>query len=206
MAWILVLTLAATLLGGGGVAYASDTALPGDMLYPVKMTVEDVRLGLANDAGDMDLLFGAVEARLAEIDALIGRGRPDDMQVAAQLFDEQLQELLQVQARTQVQDGERLQLMIQECEQLMIKLQQGEPGENAVAMQLRYILRQNMPEDKEPSGPEGGNAGESQKPDDAGMPPEDKGPQEPKKPDDPGEGLAPGNGANNGDDNGNNGG
>ena len=39
MTWILILAAAATLLTGGGVAYASTDALPGDGLYPVKETI-----------------------------------------------------------------------------------------------------------------------------------------------------------------------
>ncbi len=50
MTWLVVIaTLITVLAGGGGVAYASTDSLPGDALYPVKMTIEDVQFQFANE-------------------------------------------------------------------------------------------------------------------------------------------------------------
>ncbi len=51
---------------GAGVTYASASALPGELLYPVKRSVESVRLAVASDGGAMDLRLDFAERRLAE--------------------------------------------------------------------------------------------------------------------------------------------
>lgn len=60
-------------------AVASQGALPGDTLYPVKRAVEDVRTGFAlgNDAKAGALLAQA-EGRLREVDRLVGDGGSAD--------------------------------------------------------------------------------------------------------------------------------
>jgi len=60
------------LIGGGtGVAAASEQALPGDVLYPVKRTVETAQVGIARgDAAEGRALLERAETRLAEVEAL----------------------------------------------------------------------------------------------------------------------------------------
>ena len=43
MTWVLIITLLASLLGGGGAAYASEATLPGDTLYPVKTVIGNLK-------------------------------------------------------------------------------------------------------------------------------------------------------------------
>lgn len=64
--------LAATLLGGTGVALASTTALPGELLYPVKRGVEQVRLTLAaGDAARGSTELDLARTRLDEAEMLL---------------------------------------------------------------------------------------------------------------------------------------
>jgi len=71
---LLVALLGAAILGGG-VVWAASGSLPGELLYPVKLTTEDVRLALASTPqGQVDLALDFVEARAQEIEALAQAG------------------------------------------------------------------------------------------------------------------------------------
>lgn len=64
------------ILGGTGLVRASGEALPGDRLYPVKRTVEDVRLLLVSSADGREELENEFEQkRLYEINQLLLEGR-----------------------------------------------------------------------------------------------------------------------------------
>ena len=72
----LVAALLVVLLTGGGVVYAPGGALPGDSLYPVKTTVEAVRLAVApSEAQAVALRLEFADRRLEEVDALLKAGR-----------------------------------------------------------------------------------------------------------------------------------
>ncbi|MFG2298906.1 DUF5667 domain-containing protein [Streptomyces sp. NPDC048603] len=60
----------------GGVAAASSNALPGDSLYPVKLGMEDLKLGMADDDADKGRLYlDQASTRLSEARRLMERGR-----------------------------------------------------------------------------------------------------------------------------------
>jgi hypothetical protein len=68
---LVVATLLSTL--AGGTAYAAQSSLPGDMLYPVKTSTEDARLLVAGDnldEAELNLQFAQI--RLEEISKLAG--------------------------------------------------------------------------------------------------------------------------------------
>ncbi len=72
----LALILVASLATGGGLVYASNGALPGDSLYPVKTSVEAARLTLAfSQAKAVTLRLEFSERRLDEIEALVNANR-----------------------------------------------------------------------------------------------------------------------------------
>ena len=72
IAMILILISAA-------VAYASQSALPGDTLYGAKRTIEDFRLSLTTDTVLYDTLGSQFEnERISEIEALLNSGRDID--------------------------------------------------------------------------------------------------------------------------------
>jgi len=71
------------MLSGTGLVRAADTALPGDNLYSVKRTWEDVRLVLSFDPeirGELEDEFE--DERLHEIDELLGEGRHESISFA----------------------------------------------------------------------------------------------------------------------------
>lgn len=87
--WTAIFVLVISLLGGGTV-YASNEALPGDALYPVKLSIEDARLWISDDAGDVLLAAGFAQSRVEEIQSLIESGREEDLSLAAELFSERV--------------------------------------------------------------------------------------------------------------------
>jgi len=73
-------------LGMGAVVASADT-LPDDLLYPVKIATEQVRLALADAPGDRaGVELSIAEHRLTEAEKLAGIGRTSDALVASVMF------------------------------------------------------------------------------------------------------------------------
>lgn len=71
------------LFSGTGLVRASSGALPGDNLYPVKRTWEDVRLMLVFDSESREELESEFEQeRLHEVDELLAEGRHETIKFA----------------------------------------------------------------------------------------------------------------------------
>ncbi|HWJ81951.1 MAG TPA: DUF5667 domain-containing protein [Nocardioides sp.] len=85
----------AAVLGGfavvaatGSMAMASQSALPGDVLYPVKRALENAQTNLqSDDAGKAQSLLDHAAERLQEVQALNARGDGDAAEIAATLQD-----------------------------------------------------------------------------------------------------------------------
>jgi hypothetical protein len=74
---------AAFLASGTGLVGASSTALPGENLYPVKRTWEDVRLFFTFNPTHKELLESEFESeRLGEVSELLAEGRHETIQFA----------------------------------------------------------------------------------------------------------------------------
>jgi hypothetical protein len=69
-------------LVGGGTAYASLEAIPGDILYPVKIQIEDLQLTATQNQVNEDLYLQLAEERVEEVRALIDQGRYEDIPTA----------------------------------------------------------------------------------------------------------------------------
>lgn len=88
---VLAGALAATLLGGTGAALASTAALPGELLYPVKRGVEQVRLGLsAGEVARGTTQLEIARTRLDEAELLVLRpgAQPEDTAGAVAAVEE----------------------------------------------------------------------------------------------------------------------
>jgi len=73
---------------GGGTAYASQDSLPGDVLYPVKLGTEQVRLVLAtNDAAQAELHLTFANSRVEEMTGLAERGRTESVDIAVSGYE-----------------------------------------------------------------------------------------------------------------------
>jgi hypothetical protein len=108
-------TLAAILLvvvvlfgGASATAYASQSALPGDALYPLKTSLEQTQITLANDAyNQAKLHLEFAQRRLDEIKELLAQGRTNDVEFAANEFEHYIQEAMQAAQIVQTADPER---------------------------------------------------------------------------------------------------
>lgn len=95
---IMVLVVAVVVLFGGAsvTAYASQSALPGDALYPVKTGIESTQITLANDAyvkAQLNLEFA--QRRMEEISALLQQGRTGDVDFASMEFEKYIQKAME---------------------------------------------------------------------------------------------------------------
>jgi len=87
----------------GGVAFASDAAAPGDMLYGLDRAIERVRLYMAADMEDaIALRLGFAEERLKEVEERISADDIDDAQEALEYYDLEINALAELVAG---QDG-----------------------------------------------------------------------------------------------------
>ena len=105
---------------GGGLAYASQDALPDSPLYRVKLFTEDVHLLLVfDDSHEAEILLDQSDERMEEILALVGNGKEvpanalsamqDRNERAADIMRERPEETgLRARVLTQAQDQENL--------------------------------------------------------------------------------------------------
>ena len=111
-----ILVLAVLFSGTGLTAYAAQESLPGEVLYPVKTAVEDVRLGLTTDpAAEYALLDQYLTTRFEELDALNAAGEPLNSAFANRLLL-QLDQMLRIAASQSDAD------MIENLDHLYIRL------------------------------------------------------------------------------------
>jgi len=83
--------------GGAAAAYASQDAVPGDTLYPVKEVVEQAELTFTtNPQTKAELHLEFAQERVAEIQTLLAEGRTDMLPQATQNMAEHLQAAEQI--------------------------------------------------------------------------------------------------------------
>ena len=93
VAFVLVLML--FLFVSGTVVSASQKAIPGDGLYSVKLTLEQIALATSLDEeNDAELQIQFVENRLSEVQALIVEERYEEVAETIQEYEEQVSETL----------------------------------------------------------------------------------------------------------------
>jgi hypothetical protein len=122
--WATIFVLMVSLVSGGTV-FASHDALPGDVLHPVKLSIEDARLYIANDAQDVLLATGFVQTRLEEIEALIEADREEDLYLAADLFATGVASATEALAKVAERDPEhaaQLALVLEEALSIHIEV------------------------------------------------------------------------------------
>ena len=92
LAVIVLFTVSST-----GVAYASQSSLPGDFLYPVKLSIEDARLSVSlSPVGDARLRKEFARERLEEIQSLVAAERYDQLSAATENYDRQVSQISRV--------------------------------------------------------------------------------------------------------------
>ena len=89
MVSIIVAIVLAVCAAGGGTVYASQDSLPGEVLYPVKLGTEHVRVAFAGgDTNKAELYLTFANRRVEEMTALTEKGRPEKVDIAVNGYDE----------------------------------------------------------------------------------------------------------------------
>jgi hypothetical protein len=98
LAGVLIALLAA-FFSIGGTVYASQASLPDDLLYPVKILIEDIQVELEADPEDkIDLYVSFASRRMQEIQAQVEAGE-EVSEKALQLLEKHTQKMLQEAAQ-----------------------------------------------------------------------------------------------------------
>ncbi|MCA9978602.1 MAG: hypothetical protein KC413_22735 [Anaerolineales bacterium] len=85
MSWVIVLVVISSFLLGGGAIVAADDAVPGDMLYRLDLSLEELRLTMTtNPAERLSLYLASADERLQEVAVLADEGA-DEAQLAGLL-------------------------------------------------------------------------------------------------------------------------
>ena len=88
MIGIIVATVLAVSALGGGTVYASQDSLPGDVLYPVKLGTEHVRVAFTgSDTDKAELYLTFANSRVEEMTALAEKERPEKIDIAVNGYD-----------------------------------------------------------------------------------------------------------------------
>jgi hypothetical protein len=168
---------------GGGVTWAANDSLPGDVLYSVKLASEDLRLSLASTPeSQVELALQFADERVVELEELVEHGSlvPETavarmerhlfraMNQAAWASEEEMPGLLRriaQRAQVQAQTLQQLQLRTRAQAQNQAQLQNAHricqrAQEEATAglgdpqtFRMRYQHRNSMPEDVTPPEP-----------------------------------------------------
>jgi len=98
--------LLALLVSGGGVAVAAGKSMPDSSLYPVKLAIEQVLLGLSPSAeAQAELLARMADSRVAEIVYLAQNGNAAQIETAALRLDSYLTRIVSLAAAQTVSSG-----------------------------------------------------------------------------------------------------
>ena len=144
-----IMIVLALLVGGGGTsaAFAAQSSQPGDALYPVKLSLEDMRLGLTHDPqAEITLLGELVGRRLQEMQAALGEGQPVAEQLQTRL-ENHLHLALRLAAELEdpalIKAMEQIRIQSDQQLRLVQQLRQDAPREQEQALQQteRTIMR-----------------------------------------------------------------
>ncbi|MHB8807854.1 MAG: DUF5667 domain-containing protein [Anaerolineaceae bacterium] len=115
MAWIFI-AVSLLSLGGVGTVYASNAALPGDVLYPVKIASEDIQLFFSDEEGDVGLLLDFMDERLQEIEIMKEDNNLEGIDLALESYQNQMEQMTNLMAKVKPDDpvaGNALQAEVQ---------------------------------------------------------------------------------------------
>ncbi|MEM7531440.1 MAG: DUF5667 domain-containing protein [Chloroflexota bacterium] len=91
---ILILILSLGLISSTSIVNASQRSLPGDLLYPVKTTLEQTQLVLSNDEQRVVLHAEFAERRVQELQSLVAQERYADLETAVEGLNEHVSQAL----------------------------------------------------------------------------------------------------------------
>lgn len=166
---IVVLMVAAVFGGGAVTVMAAGSALPGDALYPVKLSAEQAQVNLVSDPErQAELYLQFAQNRLAEINAMTTLGRFEEIEPLAMRFNHSLSLAEGKALRLAERDPERalrlqnqVSLSLGQLQQtFQLALLKAPPALLPVLQNaLDQALQLNPPADNANPGNRGGNAG-----------------------------------------------
>jgi hypothetical protein len=119
---------------GGGVVFAAEGALPGDALYPVKLSYENVQLVLApNDDAKAAALVHLAYNRLTDLDKASLTGRVEAVNVAASSYATDVSEASQILSKPTASDqtvtvlADRLEMDLARHESTIVDVETQQP-------------------------------------------------------------------------------
>jgi hypothetical protein len=116
MGWMLALFLVASVLVGGGTAYASDAALPGQPLYGLDRSLEEIQSNLTNDPeAFVALQLAFADERLSEAQELASEGEDEGFQEALNGYGESIGAVVQKFAAAETVDLEALESLLDDA-------------------------------------------------------------------------------------------
>src|SRR5262249_15979731 len=82
---------------GGGVVFAAEGALPGDTLYPIKLTFENVQVALApTEEARAEAFVHLAYNRLTDVERATAAGRVSSVSLAVDSYAEDVSEASQI--------------------------------------------------------------------------------------------------------------
>ncbi|MBN1956371.1 MAG: hypothetical protein JW900_15175 [Anaerolineae bacterium] len=118
LASILLVIVVGVAIASGGVVRAANDSLPRDVLYPVKLSIEDVRLALAmTPAARIELALRFANERSAEIRSLAVVGLPASSETVDRM-DDHVQYALAIALQAQEEENScfLLELLVKQTE------------------------------------------------------------------------------------------
>lgn len=166
---IVALMLVAVFGGGAVTVMAAGSALPGDVLYPVKLNTEQAQLNLtSNPERQAELYLQFAQHRLEEMNALTALGQFDEIEPLAMYFNYNLS-LAEGKARRLAERDPVRALQLQSQVSLSLgqlkqtfelAISKAPPAMQATLQNaLEQALQLNPPADDAKPGNRGGNAG-----------------------------------------------
>lgn len=109
---LVVLLMVAFVFGGSGMAFASRSSIPGEMLYPVKLGLEQVELRFAfRPEARARLMIEHIEHRMLELQALSLDGQWERLPETVARFETQVEQAIAAVTLTRQQDPLRGNLL-----------------------------------------------------------------------------------------------
>lgn len=185
MAKIIVSVMLALAVATGGVAYASDSAHPGDFLYGVDLAVEQVQERLRIEtASRLQTQIAHAEERLSEAQAELTENNLENSLQAMNRYAEQIANAARMIGSEDGANQEQLRTMLRTA----LTLHQGQVDDilEGLPVQTREMLHTRLQESAGPFGPpeEAGPPDEAGSPNEGGAPPDGAGPPEDGGPND----------------------
>ncbi len=158
----------ALFVGSIGLASAAERTLPGDTLYPVKTSIEEMRLAVTFDhSARLSLLLDQAQTRLDEIQSLVEQQRPDQIPPTVTAFIEKNnQAVIEIATLTQYNQGvpsllrSRVEFALSHSESVLEGLVQTVPDAAKPAIEHALAVSEANRSNAEEELSNGGNNGQ----------------------------------------------